>query len=691
VVLAGDIDAGRALPVLERAFAGMEPARLKPPAPGKLPRPGGRKQVVVEAEGEQAVVVAWPTVAIGHADRVALEVMDLLVDNSVSGLLNLELVLTQKVPRASSVGRHLSEAGFWAMTATAREGQSLDEVERLLLGIVTKLAAGEFRPEDLDAIVLDEEIDEKEALESNEARVARMADAYVRRLPWPAAAGHLAQMRKVTRDDVIRVAKQYLGQEYVVVRRVRGEFHPPKIEKPAITPVAIEMKRESPLAREVKAMPVEPLEPEWLAEGVHYERVALAAGPMVASRNRRHDLFTINYRFDLGSKRRRLLCHALELLDRSGAEGMSAADLKRRLFAMGTAIRSECSAEETILSVSGVDRNMDASVKLLERWLRTAQFDDKTVEALVANRISQRNDEMQEPQVIGQALGEFVTRGGDSRYLTVPSNRELRAARGGALRPLLAALPDQQHRTTYFGPRAGDEAAKVIALGARHRRVARRAPVRYRHVKGTRIFLVSRKVAQSQVRIAAPKPPLGRDDRPMARLYSEYMGGNMGALVFQEIREARGLAYTAWAGYTSGQLPRDESALTAVLGTQSDKTLDALTTMLGLLRKTPLQESRFAVARGTLDEEYRASRVDPRAAPTWVQAWDERGEKSDPRPREWERLKSFVPAQLGEFATRAGTGATLISIMGNAERFDQAELGKLGPIEKVPLERLFGY
>lgn len=691
VVLAGDIDAARALPVLERAFGGMKPARLEPPAPGALPPLHGRKQVVIEAEGEQAVVLGWQTVGVSHPDRAALEVMDLLVDNSVSGLLNLELVLTQKLPRASSFGRNLIEAGFWAMTATARDGQSLDEVEKLLLGVVRKLSAGEFRQEDLDAIVLDTEIDDKEALESNETRVARMADAYIERVPWPVAAGHIEELRRVTRADVMRVARKYLGPAYVVVRRVRGEFHPPRIQKPAITPVAIDTRRESELSRAIQAMPVAPLEPEWLVEGVGFERVALPAGPMIASRNRRHDLFTVTYRFDLGSRRQRLLCHALEVLDRSGAERMSAADLKRRLFAMGTSIGTDCSADETVLTVSGIDRNLEESVRMLDRWLRTAQLDDATVAALVANRISQRKDEMQEPQAIGQALGEYITRGADSRYLTVPSSRELERARPAALRALLAALPDYQHRTTYFGPRTGAEAARAVALGAHHRRVRPRDPIRYRRGKGTQIFLISRRVAQSQVRVAAPRPPLERDDRAMARLYSEYVGGNMGALVFQEIRESRGLAYSAWAGYSTGLFPRDESALLAVLATQSDKTLDALGTLLGLLRRMPLQPSRFAVARRSLDAEYRASRVDPRSAPAWVQSWDDRGEATDPRPREWARLLAIEPAELAAFAARAAAGATLISIMGNSERFDGAALARVGKVEVVPLARLFGY
>jgi predicted Zn-dependent peptidase len=691
ILLAGDIDAVRALPVLERAFASLTPRKLEAAPPGKVAPIAQRVEAEVKAPGEQSLMLGWQTVAAGHPDRPALEVMDLLMDNSVSGLINLELILTQKLPRASSSANFMTEAGAWTMNATAREGQSLAEVEKLLLGVVDKLRAGEFTQADLDAIVLNEEIDEKEGLESNESRVGKMLDSYIGRVPWSVSAAHIDRMRKVTREDVMRVAGTYLTGRYVAVKRLRGLFEPPRIEKPTITPIGIDTARESLLAGKVKAMPVEPLEPEWLVEGSHYLRFKLPGGGMVASRNKRHDLFTVTYEFELGSKRRRLLCHALDLLDRSGAKGLPAADLKRKLFAMGTSIATSCDADESQISVSGIDRNLESSVDLLETWLRTAEFDAKVVAALAANEISQRKDEVQEPQVIASALHEYVTRGADSRYLTVPSNRELKSARGPALRKLLAELPDHQHRVAYFGPRDAAAAAPLVAIGQKHRKVAPRDPLAFRIGKGTRIHLVDRPVAQSQVRLAVPHAPLDRGKRVVARLYSEYMGGNMGALVFQEIREARGLAYTANAGFRTGLRPVDQSALVGTMGTQADKTIDALTTLLSLLRKMPLQEQRFRVARDTLDEEYRSSRVDPRAAPLWVFGWDDQGEKSDPRPREWDQLKKLTGADLAAFALEVASGATLISILGHTKRFDQAALGEVGHIENVPVSKLFGY
>src|SRR6185503_11406089 len=108
-----------------------------------------------------------------------------------------------------------------------------------------------------------------------------------------------------------------------------------------------------------------------------------------------------------------------------------------------------------------------------------------------------------------------------------------------------------------------------------------------------------------------------------------------------------------------------------------------------LLRKTPLQEVRLKVARTALDEEYRSSRVDPRAAPLWVFSWDDQGEKSDPRPREWDTLKKLTGQDLAAFAAEAATGATLIAILGPAARFDKKALGKMGPIETVQVSKLF--
>jgi predicted Zn-dependent peptidase len=206
-----------------------------------------------------------------------------------------------------------------------------------------------------------------------------------------------------------------------------------------------------------------------------------------------------------------------------------------------------------------------------------------------------------------------------------------------------------------------------------------------------RIYFVDEDSAQSKISIALPKAPLPRDDRPMSKLFTEYVGGGMGALIFQEIREARGLAYGAWGYHSMGRRPVDQSAVIAGMGTQSDKTVDALRTMLGLLRELPMQGARLGTAKLSLDEEYRSARFLPRQVAGLVLAWDDLGEPGDPRPGNWKAIQAAGEPELDAFARRFRDGDLIISVMGDASRIDMDALGKIAPVEKVTVGQLFGY
>jgi predicted Zn-dependent peptidase len=693
IVLAGDVDAETALPVLEQYFGAWQPRPFEPPAPAPLPPVRGRQQHDITAEGEAEVYLAWQTVSVNHPDEPALAVMDLIVDNAASGLISVELLLTQKLPQASAFPNNLVEAGAWIMQGTAREGQSLEEVEALLLGVVEKVKAGEFTQEELDAVVLNAEIREMRELESNWSRVSKMATAYTRHMPWAQAARRSEVLRKVTREDVVRVAQKYLTGDYVAVHRKKGDHAPPKIEKPKITPVAIDPTRQSRFAAEVLAMPASPTEPEWLVEGKHYTRRKLPAGDLVSVPNPTNELFSLLYHFDFGHAQQPLVCEALELMEQSGTATLAPAELKRKLYGMGTTIRVQCGEDSIGLAVEGIDRNLEASVALLDEWLRKPALRPDTWEKLVANTISQRKDETEDPQYIADALAEYALHGKASEYLTMPSNQTLRRTKIAPLGRLLAALPDTRHRTFYFGPRA--DVAGAVALGKKHRPAPASPPKLYRDVDGkragVRIFFVDEDSAQSRIAIALPKEPLPRADRPMSKLFTEYVGGGMGSLIFQEIREARGLAYGAWGYHSMGRRPVDQSAVIAGMGTQTDKTVEALRTMLGLLREVPMQGARLGTAKLSLDEEYRSARFLPRQVAALVLAWDDLGEPGDPRPGNWKVIQTAGETELDAFARRFRDGDLIIAIMGDASRIDMAALAQIAPVEKVTVDKLFSY
>ncbi|HEY0133859.1 MAG TPA: insulinase family protein, partial [Nannocystis sp.] len=680
-----------ALPVLERTL-GTWPARpLEQPTPAVAEKISKRAASEVVGEGEQAVTIGWSTVPFTHPDEPVLQVMHWLLDNDAAGLLNVELELSQKVPDASAYGYSMLESGVFIARATAREGQPLEEVESLLLGVIAKLKAGDFTQQDIDAIVLANDIQLKMQQESNDGRVSRLMQSYIYRQPWQKMVERDVRLRKVTRDDVIRAAKAYLTDGFSVVYRRAGKPVVAKIEKPKITAIEVDPSRKSKFGAQIEAMKAPELNPEWLVEGTHYVRQTLPAGPMVGVVNKRNDLFSLGYHFDRGYKRDPMLCHALDLLEQSGAGEQSAEAFKRELFALGSTIDFGCSADGSAIRVQGIDANLEKTLALLDRWMRTPKLDADTLQKLGENVLSTRKDGMEDPDNLWTVLGEYAQFDRESDYLHAPSNKQITSARVEPLARMIQGFLDHQHKTLYYGPRSAADAAKVVALGKSHRKLTHRPPLVYRKTKTPTIYFVHREVAKSYVSVTLPHGPGERARKPTARLFNTYLNGGMNALLFQEMREARGLVYFSYGSVDQGRYPDDPWALTGGMGTQADKTPDALKTFLELVKTRPLDPGRISVARTTIDQEFRSSRIDPRYSLYWIDSWDDAGEPSDPRPWYWEQIQALPEEPLRNFASSFADKPVIIGIIGDRNRIDMAALEQVGKVIELTPDKLFSY
>jgi predicted Zn-dependent peptidase len=179
-----------------------------------------------------------------------------------------------------------------------------------------------------------------------------------------------------------------------------------------------------------------------------------------------------------------------------------------------------------------------------------------------------------------------------------------------------------------------------------------------------------------------------------SNLFNQYVGGGMGGLIFQEIREARGLAYSAWAFHATGDHKGDDSAVIAGLGTQADKTIEAVGTLLGLITPLKVEASRFKTAKTSLDADFRKTRITPRARAGSVFAWHDLGLESDPRPGEYVALQSAEASQMESFANERTKVPPVMAISGDSGRIDLKELAKIAKvvqIKTVQAAKLFGY
>ena len=84
---------------------------------------------------------------------------------------------------------------------------------------------------------------------------------------------------------------------------------------------------------------------------------------------------------------------------------------------------------------------------------------------------------------------------------------------------------------------------------------------------------------------------------PIRSLYNEYFGGGMNSIVFQEMRESRGLAYSAWAGIVTGGKAIYPYTVQTQIATQNDKMMDAIKTFNDIINNMPESEAAFKTGK----------------------------------------------------------------------------------------------
>ena len=126
------------------------------------------------------------------------------------------------------------------------------------------------------------------------------------------------------------------------------------------------------------------------------------------------------------------------------------------------------------------------------------------------------------------------------------------------------------------------------------------------------VYFLQKEMAQAQVRLEFAAGAYDESKAHMAQVFNEYFGGGMAGLVFQELREARALAYSAWAHFFAPSRKREENILVGSIGCQADKTIEAVTAFVDLLDDMPINQTRWESAHTAILSTYRTNPIGSR-------------------------------------------------------------------------------
>ena len=695
IFISGDITIANAIALIDRHFSAWQSKPL-PEMKKWVEAPlKGAERVNVTYLAEEYVMLAFRTTSNHDPDAEALQLVDMILDNSTAGLINLNLSQQQKVRQAGSSPSQFNDSGFQTLWGIPKQGQSLEEVEALLLEQLEKVKKGEFEDWIIPAIVNDFKKTQKAGLESNGSRVAWIRGSFLENEDWDHAVANLERLSKLTKADVVRVANKYFGSDYVAGYRRSGPPNVPQIEKPQIDPVDIDPTRESAFAAKVLGMPVKDLTPIFVNPKKDYQIKPFYEGAkLYYAKNPLNDLFTFSINFDIGRRHQDKLSAAALLLNRSGTSTLSGEALQKEWYRLGTDFIITVGDYQTSVSISGLDEQFKPSLALMMDYVKNPKTDQATLDELLKIILANREDAKKSFQTIQQALVQYNRYGKESSYLKMTPNDQIQKVTVDELLGLIKGLFAYQSRISYTGTLPVQQVLSALKTAYPLTGKLKLAPpypfLKVREPAETEILFFNKEMAQAQVRIEFGGGTLKEALNPPITLYNNYFGGDMSAIVFQELREARALAYAADARYLAGDRKGDQDLMVGIIGTQADKTSDAVGAFIDLMDNLPVSEDRFDAAREAVLNDYRTSKLGFREVLGAVASWERQGLPVDPRIARYEQLlNAKLDMMLSFYSEHLKGRRKLISIVGDKNKINMDNLAKYGKITELTLADIF--
>jgi predicted Zn-dependent peptidase len=166
----------------------------------------------------------------------------------------------------------------------------------------------------------------------------------------------------------------------------------------------------------------------------------------------------------------------------------------------------------------------------------------------------------------------------------------------------------------------------------------------------------------------------------------------MNGIVFQELREARGLAYNAYARYMRpGKQSEQEYYFTHII-TQNDKMMDCVRQFHEILDRMPQSDAAFGVAKeGVLKQLASQRTIKFGVISAWLAA-QRLGLSDDLTHLVYQQLPAVTLQDISRFEQQQMAGKPYrYIILGDEKELDMEALGKIGPIRRLTIEEIFGY
>lgn len=696
VIMVGDLDPDRTIATIDRYFGKME--RKDVPEFSYEEEPEMTQNIADTVIGQDPACVAFAYRLPSPRDPEVhiAELVGNILTNGKTGLFDVNLNQQQKVMYAQGFYESLADYGMLLAYGMPRQGQSLDEVKDLMYEQIERLKKGDFSEDMLKAIVDNYTVDQYQSLRGNMDRAMTMMEAFNNHEDWAEVVNSIEKLSKVTKDDIVAFANKYLNN-YAIVYKLEGAPNYPRIEKPQITPLSINRDTASYYLKGIQASKVNPIEPAFpdfkkdLTVGKFQDRLDL-----LYKHNDGDPLFSLYYVYEMGSFNDKELGLAFEYLPYLGTDKYSAEELQNEFYKLAANYNAVAASDRVYVFLTGIDKNFEASVELFEHLLQSVKADPERYANLASDLLKQRMDAKKTQRDNWRRLMSYAFYGPENPITWQLSNAEIMNMDPNALTEKIKGLRNYEHTIMYFGPQSMQGMLKVLMakhiLPETFQPMPEARKFEYRNNDGS-VFVAHYDAPQVNIGTYMKGADYTKELLAPAAMYNSYFGGGMSGIVFQEMREARALAYTAYTFYGQPNRPDAQYSFQSFIGTQTDKMKDAVAAFNEIIQDMPVSEKNFILAKNSELDSRRADRVLREDIFFTYLASKKYGFENESQTQYvYEHVLPLTLEDVTAFQKAQIKGKPFdYMVLGNKNALDFNYLKTLGKVKMLSSEEIFGY
>ncbi len=700
LILSGDFDPDQVMALAEKYFGSYQAAEI--PEGPEIPDTELPENQTLEILGQESpfVYLSWK-INTDQANSIRwIPLLESILQNDETGLLDLNLNKQQKVLQANAFSWVFQDYSALGLFGMPKQGQSLEEVKALLTEQVEALRKGEFESWLPQAVAKNFKLQQQAVFSSNQSRVQIMTSYFSRGLSWEDYIQIADWVEQLDKDAIIAFAQEHLGEPHAIVYKKQGEDpNIVRVAQPPITPVPIQNDQYSEFARQFLAQEETRLQPVFTnyEESIHTEELA---GGVKIHRvfNPVNDIFNLEFIIEIGKNHDLELPIASRYLEYLGSDKLAATAVAQAFFKLGLQFELNVGYERTFISLTGLEESLEAGLELLQHLLFSLKPDQRAYDNLVADILTRRQNSKQDRNtILKNGLSAYAKYGATSPFTNLLSTTELEALAPEQLTEKIAGLFEYPLQVYYHGKKRPDSFLGYLQPFLRKAGQKPLPPVKVfakASITENELYFLDFPIVQNEVLM------LGKSTEKFdleafkgKNLYNSYFGTGLSSIVFQEIRESKGLAYSSYAYFNSPLRQKDPHYISAYVGTQPDKVAIAIPALTRIIQDIPINPDQINQARQSLLKQLESDRIPPEKIFLEYLDMKDFGFSHDLRRDIYDWLSTEdITTQLQHFHHNYIRNRPFrIMVMGDRKTTDMEYLHTLGKVTEISLEEVFGY